>query len=131
MKTRKDAIVEYYKLHVCRMDPRPDCVQRALSAEKFGDSVYEYMWGPSEFTVTGTLKNYERADRLKEITVPTPFVCGRYDEATPETTEFYHRMMPGSEFAVIEDASHLCHVEEAEAFNRVVGEFLRRAEGAR
>ncbi len=127
----QDAMAEYYKLHVCRMDPWPDCVQRALSAEKMGKAAYEYMCGPSEFTINGTLKDYERADRLKEITVPTLFVCGRYDEATPETTEFYHRMMPGSEFAVIEEASHFCHVEQAEAFNRVVGEFLRRAEGAR
>ncbi len=31
------------------------------------------------------------------IKTPALFTCGRYDEASPETTEYFHRMMPGSE----------------------------------
>lgn len=124
----QSAIGAFYAEHLCRLNPWPDCVQRALSPEKMGQDVYMHMCGPSEFTITGTLKDYEGVDRLKEITTPTLFVCGRYDEATPAATECYHRNMPGSEFAVIEDASHLSFVEQSRSFCRIVREFLRRSE---
>jgi len=122
------AIEAFYTHHVCRLDPWPDYVQRALSHEKFGHDVYSYMWGPSEFTATGTLKNYERVDQLQLIRTPTLFLCGRYDEATPAATEYYHRNMPGSEFAVIEHASHLPFAEQPDQFNRTVRSFFRRVE---
>jgi proline iminopeptidase len=50
--------------------------------------------GLGEFTVTGLLKNYDRIARLKEITIPTLFTCGRYDEAAPVTTTYYHSDFP-------------------------------------
>ena len=124
----QSAVGAFYAQHVCRLDPWPDYVQRALSPEKMGHDVYLFMNGPSEFTVTGTLKNFERVERLQEISTPTLFICGRYDEATPAATEYYHRNMPGSEFAVIENASHLSHVEQPANFNRRVREFLERSE---
>lgn len=122
------AIEAFYAEHVCRLNPWPDYVQGALSPEKMGQDVYLHMCGPSEFTITGTLKDYERVDRLKEIKTPTLFICGRYDEATPAATEYYHRNMPGSQFAVIEDASHLAFVEQPDRFNCIVRRFLKRSE---
>lgn len=86
--------------------------------------------GPSEFTGTGTLKNYECVSKLPQIKAPTLFVCGRYDEATPAATEYYHRNLPGSQFAVIENASHLCWAEEPDAFMQLVSEFLRKSESS-
>jgi len=116
----------YYKLHVCRLDPWPDCVNKSF--EKLGQPVYEYMWGPSEFTVTGILKDYERADRLKEITVPTLLTCGRYDEVPPSSTEYYQSMMPGSETAVFEDSSHHHHLEKNEEYIKLLRDFFHRME---
>jgi len=122
----QDAVTYYYRMHVCRMNPWPDCLNRAL--EKMSYTVYAHMWGPSEFTIVGTLRSYERAERLKEITVPALFTCGRYDEATPEATESYHRMLPGSEIVVFEDASHDHHIEQAERYLKTVRDFLSRVE---
>lgn len=116
----------YYSIHMCRLDPSPDCMNRTM--EKMGYEVYEQMWGPSEFTITGTLKGYERADRLKEISVPTLFTCGRYDEATPSTTAYYHSLLPGSEIAIFEDASHQHHLEKAEEYLKVVRNFIDKTE---
>lgn len=126
----QSAIGAFYAQHVCRLDPWPDYVQRALSPEKMGRLVYLHMCGPSEFSITGTLRDYERVDRLKEIETPTLFLCGRYDEATPAATDYYHRNTPGSRFAVIEDASHLSWSEQPAAFIRVVRDFLKRSEAA-
>jgi len=90
-KEYQDAMTAYYKIHMCRLDPSPDCMNRSM--EKFGSEVYEQMWGPGEFTIMGNLKGYERVDLLKEISVPTLFTCGRYDESTPSTTAYYQSML--------------------------------------
>ncbi len=124
----QDTMMMYYKLHVCRLEFWPDCLNRTF--EKLNYSVYKYMWGPSEFSVTGTLKNYERVDRLKEIIIPVLFTCGRYDEATPATTKYYQSNLPGSEISIFEDASHEHHLEKPEEYLQIVQDFLHRAEKA-
>jgi proline iminopeptidase len=124
----QDAVMRYYKRHVCRLETWPECLNRTL--EKLAYPVYLQMWGPSEFTVTGTLKNYERVDALKRITVPALFTCGEYDEATPATTRHYQRQLPGSKIVVLEGASHLHHLEKPQEYLRIVREFLMRAESS-
>jgi proline iminopeptidase len=96
--------------------------------EKLGHEVYEQMWGPGEFTITGTLAGYERTDLLKEITVPTLFTCGRYDEATPSTTAYYQSLLPGSEMVIFEDASHQHHLEKTDEYLEVVRNFIDKTE---
>ncbi len=122
----QEAMMAYYRRHLCRLDPWPECLTRTF--EQMGLPVYEQMWGPSEFTVTGTLKDYERAEQLKEIRLPALFTCGRFDEATPATTAFYQSRLPGAELAVFEDASHAHHLEKTAAYLAVVGDFLYRTE---
>ena len=46
-------------------------------------TVYEIMNGPSDFLVTGSLRDWQCKDRLGEIAVPTLIVSGRYDQMTP------------------------------------------------
>ena len=119
----QDAIQEYYHKHVCRMDPWPDCLKRSI--DKMCGDIYEYMCGPSEFTLSGTLKNYERADSLSNIKIPVLYTCGRYDEATPESTSYYKNLTPGAKIVIFEDASHEHHLEKKEEFISVVREFLQ------
>lgn len=124
----RTAMMEYYRRHVCRIDPMPDCVQRAFDKLNSCPEVYNTMNGPSEFFVSGTLKDWDITDRLGEIHVPTLVVGGRYDEATPVITETVHRGIPGSEWVIFEQSSHLPHVEEPEHYRQVVEGFLERVE---
>jgi proline iminopeptidase len=39
------AMMVYYRKHLCRMDPWPNGLNKAM--EKMGVEVYEYMWGPA------------------------------------------------------------------------------------
>jgi len=80
--------------------------------------------------MTGTLKDYDRTPRLREITQPVLLTCGRHDEAMPETTAGYQRLMPHAEMVVFENASHMHHLEQPEEYLRVTGNFLRRKEAA-
>jgi len=121
------AVMTFYKKHLCRMDPWPDCCNRTF--EKVGKPVLLHMWGPSEFIATGTLKDFELTGLLKEIGVPVLFTVGQYDEASPKTTRYYHSLLPGSEIHVFKGASHCHHVERREEYVRVVRDFLTRADG--
>ena len=88
-------------------------------------TVYHTMNGPSEFHVIGTLKSWDITDRLHEITTPTLLVSGRHDEATPLIVGQIHERIPGAEWALFEESSHMPHVEEPEAFLERVEAFLR------
>jgi proline-specific peptidase len=124
----QEAMLVFYRRHVCRLDPFPECVNRTF--EKLGQNpeVYHTMNGPSEFHVIGTLKEWNIVSRLAEIRVPTLVIGGRYDEATPAITETVHRGIPDSEWVIFENSSHLPHVEETERYLQVLGEFLNRVE---
>jgi proline iminopeptidase len=116
------AILGFYRKHVCRLDPWPAGLERSFA--EAGYDVYNTMNGPSEFTVTGTLKTWDIMDRLPEIGVRTLLVGGRYDECTPGHLEEMHRRIAGSQLVIIEDASHLCFAEQPEEFNRVINSFM-------
>ena len=122
----QEAMGEFYRRHVCRLEPWPEELNRTI--EKISVPVYLSMCGPSEFSVIGSLKDLELVDRLPEIPVPALFTCGRYDESTPETTALYHRSLPESEMVVLEDASHEHHLEKPDEYLAVVRDFLKRQE---
>ncbi|MSP13442.1 MAG: alpha/beta fold hydrolase [Chloroflexi bacterium] len=124
----QEAMLEYYRRHVCRLDPWPEYVSRAFEKLAQNPEVYLTMNGPSEFHVIGTLKDWNIVDRLGEIRAPTLVIGGRYDEATPAITETVHRGIPGSEWVIFENSSHLPHVEETEKYLPLVGQFLSRVE---
>jgi proline iminopeptidase len=82
------------------------------------------MWGPNEFTPTGSLADFDRTDVLDRIACPTLFTCGRHDEATPESTAFYASLVPGSRVEVFEDSAHVAFHEETERYLEVLEAFL-------
>jgi L-proline amide hydrolase len=127
----EEAMMVFYRRHVCRTDPWPECVNRAFAKLAEDPEVYHTMNGPSEFHMTGLIKDWDIRARLGEITVPTLITSGRYDEATPLIAETIHRGIAGSEWVVFEHSAHLAHAEEPERYNQVLGDFLDRVEAAR
>ncbi len=123
-----DAMMVFYRRHVCRIDPFPDCVTRTFDKIALEPEVYNTMNGPSEFHVTGVIKDWDIVDRLGEIEVPTLVISGRYDEATPEIAGTVHRGIAGSEWVLFENSSHMPHVEETELYLQVLTGFLDRIE---
>jgi proline-specific peptidase len=121
------AMMEFYKLYLARRQPWSAEIEKAFA--ELNPDVYVYMQGPSEFTITGMLKDYDISGRLKEITVPTLFTAGEYDEVRPETVRLYQSLVPGSRLAVIENAAHLTMQDEPERYLQVLREFLHQVEG--
>jgi len=126
----EEAAMVFYKRHLCRTDPWPEWLVQCFEALDANPEVYHSMNGPSEFHVIGTIKNWDISDRLGEIQVPTLVFSGRYDEVTPAVTEAAHRAIPGSEYVVMEESSHMAQAEQPEETLALVRDFLSRVEGA-
>jgi proline iminopeptidase len=123
------AVLAFYERYLARRLPWSADVDSTFT--QLSPMVYGTMWGPSEFTATGTLQDYDRTGRLGEITIPTLFTTGRHDEARPETVEYYRSLVPGAELAIIENAAHLTMQDDSAENVRVVRAFLRRVEERR
>jgi L-proline amide hydrolase len=122
------ATMEFYKRHVCRIDPFPDCVQRSFAGLGEHPDVYLALQGPNEFVITGTLKTWDIADRLGEIDVPTLITAGGHDEFTPAQAQRLQEGIRGSKLVTFENASHMQFVEEPERYRELVAGFLDRVE---
>jgi len=117
------AVRVYYDRHLCRI-PWPDCVERSFAQMAEDPTVYHTMNGPSEFHCIGSLKTWDITERLPEIDTSTLLVSGRHDEATPHIVEQIHSRIPGAQWELFEESSHMPHVEEPDAFLARVEAFL-------
>jgi L-proline amide hydrolase len=122
----KEAEDEFKRRHICLLDPEPPVL--AESRKTWNRQVYETMWGPAEFTVTGTLKSWDVTERLGEIDVRTLITSGRHDECTPGLVEPLHEGIRGSEWVLFEESSHTPYLEEPERYLATVRSFLERVE---
>jgi len=91
-------------------------------------TVYGTMNGPSEFTVTGPLREWSIVDRLPEIDVPLLLISGEHDEVRPDVVRVIDERVPDSEWVLFEGCSHTPHLEQPERFLRTVEGFFERVE---
>jgi 3-oxoadipate enol-lactonase len=71
------------------------------------------------------IKTLNFAGQLNQIAVPTLLMVGRQDPGTPVlASEVIQREIPGSKLVILENAMHLCNIEQADAFNRALLDFL-------
>jgi len=124
----EEAMMEFYKRHVCRVWPFPAFVERSFAGIAEHPDVYMTMQGPNEFVITGTLRTWDITDRLGEIDVPTLITTGAYDELTPVQAAALHAGIARSELVTFENASHMQFVEEPERYRELVAGFLDRVE---
>lgn len=122
----KSAMQEFYKRYWCRLSPLPDSARR--TSEEANMETYVTMWGPSEFYCTGSLRNFDQTERLKELGMPVLFTCGRYDEATPETVSGFQRLLPKAQMVIFENSAHHSELEETEKFVTTIADFLNRVD---
>lgn len=118
----QEAMMAYYYRHVCRLQPWPETLQTAFGG--LNADVYNAMWGPSEFTCTGTLKDLDLVPDLHRITLPVLLTCGDNDEAGVKTVKDFQLAFANASMAVLPDASHLHHIEQPELYKLAAGRFL-------
>jgi proline iminopeptidase len=121
------ACMEFYRRHLCRLWPWPEELSRTLelAAQR---PVYAYMNGPSEFTITGTIRDVDLSPRLGEIALPTLVLGGRYDEVTPTVADQIRNGIPGARGVTFRESSHVPFWEERALFVEILARFLRDLE---
>jgi proline iminopeptidase len=122
----QNAVGEFWGRYVFRHPVQADLDSSLAS---FNQHLYEYMQGPSEFTITGTLAGYDAKPFLKEINVPTLVTVGEFDEVGPELARSHAALIPGARFTIFPGAAHLTTWDVPESTVAVVREFLRSADG--
>jgi len=71
------------------------------------------------------ISQLDNTERLPAIKIPTLIVVGRQDVGTPvAASEVMHGKIAGSKLVILEDASHISNVEQPDAFNKAIGDFL-------
>lgn len=118
----QEALREFYGKYVFLRPVESDLDSTMKTANQ---ALYTYMWGPSEFTVTGTLKSYDATRLLRTIKVPTLYTVGEFDESNPATIKRFAARTPGARIEVIPDAAHITTWDNPDAMLRVVRDFLR------
>ncbi len=125
----EEAMMVFYRKHVCRMDPWPGSFVRTMEGLAANPEVYSFMNGPSEFHVIGTIKDWDVTSQLSRIQAPTLIFCGEHDEVTPATAELAHLGIAGSEFAVMPGCSHMSQEERPAETLGMIRDWLARVEG--
>lgn len=122
------ALEAFYARYVW-LRPHPADLDSTLAT--FSEAVYGYMWGPSEFTLNGTLRDFDVTGFLPQITVPVLYTVGEVDEAGPENIRRFADLTPGARYLVIPDAAHVTAWDNPEADVTAVRGFLREVDAGR
>ena len=118
------AIRTWNETYLCRIRPWPKELEEAF--RNMGTEIFETMFGPSDFRIVGTIRNWDVFERLAEITVPTLLLAGRFDECSPEDMRAMHHRMAGSRFELFESSAHMPFIEQPDRFDQVMRAFLRQ-----
>lgn len=77
------------------------------------------------------LQNFDYSNCLEAIKVPTLLIAGDEDGPRPKAIIKEAKRIPGARCSVIPDAGHLSNIENPDAFNRVVADFIDGVEASR
>ena len=90
-----------------RPSPAMTAYQRTQAGRGFDARLYEAMWGKSEFSATGRLRDYDGEPLLGRLDgARTLFLVGQYDEARPATAALFADRVTGADYGVVPGAAH-------------------------
>lgn len=107
----------------CRLKPWPEQVTRSFTDTNH--TIYNLMQGKSEFLMTGTLKDWERWDRLHEIRTKTLTIGARYDEMDPADMKKMAEMVQHGTYAYCPNGSHTCMWDDQKVYFQQLLSFLK------
>jgi 3-oxoadipate enol-lactonase len=70
------------------------------------------------------LADHNYADAVGTVRRPILFLVGEKDGVTPAAMRKLHQALPGSQYVELAGAGHISNLDQPDAFNRAVGDFL-------
>jgi proline iminopeptidase len=116
---------QLYSQYICRVDPWPAPLE--LTLRFINAKIYNYLQGPNEFVITGTLKNWDRTADLGKIKTRALVMGARYDEMDPDEIRHIATLMPDARAAISARGSHLAMYDDQEWYFGELIRFLREA----
>lgn len=110
----RDAMAAMMRRHFCRLADEPPAVTRFV--RDLNPQLYRALWGDNEFVCTGSLKDHDGSVLLPQVAVPALFLCGEFDESTPDANRDFAELTPAAKVSVIPGASHMPMFENPQAF---------------
>lgn len=120
------AAEDEYMLRHCSgavTEESPECLRRP---KKSGREAYVVGWGTNEFTPTGTLKDYDVTEQLKDIKEPALVINGGNDLCTPYIAKYMYDRIPNSQWELFRTCRHMCFVEENDKYCALVNEWMEK-----
>ena len=117
---------KHFMIRYCRIDINensPECLTRP---KKIGNEAYETAWGPNEFTPIGNLKDFDYTEKLKDWKVPSLIINGTSDLCSPLIAKTLYDNIPGSRWELLDDAKHICYVDQNEKYIDLLIEWLNK-----
>jgi proline iminopeptidase len=120
---QKIMMEQVYTRHVCRLKPWPEPVERAF--RNINAKLYTYMFGPNEWVVTGTVKDWNRWADLPRIHTRTLLIGAKYDELPGEDIRKMAASMPSARAWISEKGSHFTMWDDQVSYFRELLGFLK------
>jgi len=124
----QQATEEFYGRYVWHRPVQADLDSTMATVNQ---GIYNYMQGPSEVTITGTLKHFDVTGFLPQVSVPALLTVGEDDEVGPELVRSHAALIPGSRYEVFAGSAHMTPWDARDENVRVVRAFLRSADSTR
>jgi proline iminopeptidase len=121
----QNAMNAFYGLYVFRHPVEADLDSTFATVN---EAIYNYMQGPSEFTITGTFRDYNVRSFLPAIRVPVLFTVGEFDEVGPALIKEFSDSVRGSGYAVFGGAAHITPWDARDDNLKTVRAFLLKAD---
>lgn len=128
----KAATDAFYAAYVVRPGlPNPSPAEVAYRARYSGrgwsGTIYNGMWGPSEFRATGTLLSYNALPLLSRVDgTRVLYMVGQHDEARIDDVQDFAALTPGSELAVIPGAPHALFATRPAIVETILRDWMAR-----
>ena len=103
--------------------------------QEFADQLADHSAAGAALTMRGVQGQrpsvYELEAQMRQLQVPTLVVTGDEDEPCLEPGLFMKRAIPTAGLVIVPKTGHTINLEEPEAFNRIVSDFLGAVESGR
>ena len=118
-------LTEFYSKFIYRkpIDEWPGYIYKYMSHSN--SEIYNLMQGPSEFGVSGTLKEWNREADLLNIEVPTLIIGATYDEMDPEHLRWMAEQVKNGRFHLCPSGSHFAMYDNQEIYFEGLIQFIK------
>ena len=116
----------FYNQHILRkpVPEWPEPVTR--SSGRMNQSLYITMQGPSELGLSGKLTDWDVSKELKNITVPTLVIGGKYDTMNPEYMKWMATQFPKGTYLYCANGSHMSMYDDQQTYMNGLIDFLKK-----